>query len=221
MTSTKVAAKPPWRIRRRWMASVAVEFGLKIPPGFTVESDEPLQKTGRDLLLRIQKNLYARKLLAAKYVDGTFNSVTSRIATPPLTMADRAVKWAMDEVGEHEEPWGSNRGPRVHFYQSSTGAYNTFWCASFFWKAWQGAGYTGAVSAGAWYSTDHIGTRKTRASAKPGCGVSFNIGDGHIGMLLAFIGDQVKTVDGNTSDEVAVRLRPASEIHSISMPVMR
>lgn len=208
-----------YRPFRRWMHSYAVEHGLRIPAGFTVETNEPLQSVGRGFLLRIQKHLHAAhpKAFPAKYVDGTFNEPTQIIAVPPLSMGQKALNFAMLELGVHESG-GANRGPRVHEYQAVTRAYNTFWCASFFWWAWRQAGYEGAVSAGAWDSTDHHGQRLTLRQAKVGAGVSFNIGNGHIGMFIALVGNDVKTVDGNTSDEVAVRLRPISEIHSICMP---
>lgn len=194
---------------------------LEDEPGFVVDSHLPLSGPASRLLEREQKHMHAQKKLAERWIDGHLNAPTRKILIPPLpplTMADKAVKAAMRELGVHEEPWGSNAGPRVHWYQESTGAFNTYWCASFFWKMWQQAGYTGHTSAGAWDTTDHYGQRLTLAQFVPGCGVSFNIGTGHIGIGLAIIGNQVKSLDGNTSDEVAIRLRPVSEIHSICLP---
>lgn len=206
---------------RRSMEAYRRNWGLEKEPGFTVETGKPLGKPGRALLLRIQKNLHARKVLALKYVDGTLNSKTQALLIPPLSKADKAVAYSLSQQGVHESPWGSNRGEDVHRYQSSTGAYNAAWCASFFWYAWQKAGYRGPTSAGAWYSTDHIGVRQTIHTALPGDGVSFNIGDGHIGMFLSvnWNTQMVKTNDGNTNNQVAVRERPIHSIHSISRPV--
>lgn len=207
-----------YRPLRRATEAYRRAWNLAEEPGVTVESSLPPGKPLRRLVYRCQENMHARKILDEAHVDGTYNAPTQRILIPPLVPGDIAVRFAMGEVGVHEEPWGSNRGPRVHEYQAVTGAYNTFWCASFFWWAWRKAHYEGAVSAGAWYSTDSLGRRVTLAEATPGCGVSFNEGDGHIGMFLARVGSQVKTVDGNTDNEVAVRLRPISLIHSICLP---
>lgn len=204
---------------RRAMESYRRNQGLAKEPGFTVETAKPLGKPGRNLLRRIQKNLHARDLLAEKFIDGTLNSKTQAILIPPLSMGDKAVAYALSQVGVHETPWGSNRGSDVHRYQSSTGAYGQAWCASFFWYCWQQAGYRGSTSAGAWDTTDNHGTRVPGiAHARPGDGVSFNIGDGHIGMYLSHTKTHVKTDDGNSGDQVAVRERPISQIHSICRP---
>lgn len=211
----------PWRIR---LVGYCNEHGLRsyreIPEerGFDPAAHGPLRTPGHHLCARVQRHAHAAGHLAEEFIDGTLNTPTQRLLAPPLSMGDLAVKAAMREVGVHEDPWGSNRGTRVHQYQAVTGAYNTFWCASFFWWAWVQAGYHGGVSAGAWDSTDHYGTRIPIAQATPGCGVSFNEGDGHIGMFLARIGASVKTVDGNTSNEVAVRVRPITLIHTVCQP---
>lgn len=204
---------------RRAMAAYRANWGLKREDGFTVESGLPLGKPARALLRRIQENLHARGLLPERYVDGTLNSKTQALLIPPLSMADKAVAYALSQQGVHESPWGSNRGGDVHRYQSSTGAYGAAWCASFFWYCWQVAGYRGTTSAGAWDTTDSHGTHIVDiAHAKPGDGVSFDVGNGHIGMYLSHTASTVKTIDGNTSDQVAVRERPISSIHSICRP---
>lgn len=193
--------------------------GLAKEKGFTVETGRPLGKPARALLKRIQENLHARNLLGEKYIDGTLNSKTQVLLIPPLSMGDKAAAYALSQVGVHESPWGSNRGADVHRYQSSTGAYGAAWCASFFFYCWQRAGYTGPTSAGAWDATDHHGTPiPSIAHARTGDGVSFNVGDGHIGMYLSHAAKTVRTVDGNTSDQVAIRDRPISQIHSICRP---
>lgn len=207
-----------YRPLRRAVEAYRRAWNLAKEPGVVIETRLPPGKPERRLLYRCQENMHARHLLDEAHVDGTFNLPTQHILIPPLSMGDLAVKFAMKEVGVHEEPWGSNSGKRIHQYQAVTGAYNEAWCASFFWWSWVSAGYHGTVSAGAWDSTDHHGKRVTITQAVPGCGVSFDEGDGHIGMFLARVGSNVKTVDGNTSDEVAVRINPISLIHSICLP---
>lgn len=49
----------------------------------------------------------------------------------PPTLPQIAVGIAKAEVGVTEHPAGSNSGPRVHTFQSATGAYGQPWCASF------------------------------------------------------------------------------------------
>lgn len=207
---------------RKWRRAINAyrkAWGLEKEPGFTVETGKPLGKPARALLLRVQKNLHARGLLAEKYVDGTLNTPTQILLLPPLTMGDKAAAYALGQQGVHESPWGSNRGRDVRRYQTSTGAYGEAWCASFFWYCWQRAGYRGPTSAGAWDTTDHYGQPIAHInSALPGDGVSFDVGDGHIGIYLSRTKTTVKTIDGNTSDQVAVRERPISSIHSICRP---
>lgn len=49
----------------------------------------------------------------------------------PLTFGQKVMRVATSQVGVREYPPASNAGPRVHDYQSVTGAYNAPWCASF------------------------------------------------------------------------------------------
>lgn len=206
---------------RRAMASYRQKQGLKKEDGFTVETGKPLGKPARALLRRIQTNMVSAGELKVRYVDGTLNSKTQAILIPPITGAEKAVDYALSQVGVHETPWGENTGADVHRYQSSTGAYGEAWCASFFWYCWQQAGYKGPTSAGAWNTTDAYGTHVGGINlAHRGDGVSFNTGEGHIGVYLSHTAHDVTTVDGNTSDQVAVRKRPISMIHSICRPVI-
>lgn len=188
------------------------------PKGFTVETWKPLGKPARDLLRRVQKNMAARGILDLKYVDGTLNTKTQELLIPPLSLGEKAVTYGMTQVGTHESPWGSNSGADVHRYQSSTGAYGAAWCASFVWYCWQEAGYKGPTSAGAWNTTDSIGTRVALSQAREGYPVSFNIGEGHVGLYLSHDADSVRTLDGNTNNQVAIRDRPISQIHAICRP---
>lgn len=204
---------------RRAMEGYRRDQGLGKEEGFTVETAKPLGKPARRLLRRIQKNMLARKLIKLEDVDGTLNEHTQNILLPPLTMGDKAIAYAMTQIGVHESPWGSNSGADVTRYQTSTGAYHTFWCASFVWYCWQKAGYKGPTSAGAWYTTDHIGLKVLLKAAKPGDPVSFNIGDGHVGLYTHHDSQYVYTIDGNTDNQVANRKRSINLIHSICKPV--
>jgi cell wall-associated NlpC family hydrolase len=212
-----------WRQKRKWIYGYAVTWMGKenVVKGFNPRSVLPFGKPARKQLLLDQKNLLARKLLAPYEVDGTWNTATDRIAFPPLSVGKRVIALAAKELGTVEVPFGSNRGKRVNYYQSSTGAYNTFWCASFCWKMWQEAGYKGAVSAGAWRSTDLIGTKVVlAASLQPGDLVSLNEGDGHIGLFVKHnaAAKTVTLIAGNTSNSVKEVDYPISLIHSMCRP---
>lgn len=207
----------PYRLA---MLAYQREWGLAKEPGFETAPHGVLGKPARRLLVRIGENMVARKLLDAKYVDGTLNTHIQHVLIPPITFGQAVAHRLLSQVGVHEVPWGANTGPQVRVYQSVTGGYFEPWCASF--RSWGlvEEGYTGRVSARAW-DFDDIGQRISDLwhninAAKVGDAVTFNIGDGHIGTYLSHTSSMVKTVDGNTSDQVAVRERPLSEIRTIT-----
>lgn len=202
----------PYRLA---MESYRREWGLEKEKGFETAPHGPLKGPGHRLLMREQTNMVARKILPAKYVDGILNEPTRKILIPPITFGEAVAHTALSQVGVHEVPWGSNTGPEVRIYQSITGGYYEPWCASFVSWALAENGYKGRVSARAWDWED-IGTKVSLASAKVGDIVPFNIGDGHVGIYLSHTSTMVKTVDGNTSDQVAVRERPLSVIRAIT-----
>lgn len=211
-----------------------IDHELAPQKGFVVHRKGPLMLPGRKLFYRISKNMEAQNNLAVGAEDTIlpFPGVhATAILTkafrnalippkPKLTLGDKAVAYAMTQVGVHESPWGSNEGEDVRRYQSSTGAYGAAWCASFVSYCWQKAGYQGSVSAGAWNLTDRCGTRVADVRhAKPGDAVSLNEGQGHVGLFCALVGDQVRLIAGNTNNQVAVRDYPVKIIHSISRPL--
>ena len=61
------------------------------------------------------------------------------------TLVEKAVEFALGEVGIREQPLGSNRGPRVDQYNQASGAGNgALWCMSFvYWCFQQAAAHTG------------------------------------------------------------------------------
>lgn len=213
---------------RNEMVVYAHVHGLKVEPGFDVNSSAPLAKPGRAFLLREQKHMMAlykqdkKKNVQFKKIkaSGVLDAPTRAVLLPPISFGEEVAHWCLNEVGVHEVPWGSNSGARIHYYQTSTGDYNDAWCASFRSKALQECGYKGPVSARAW-AFDDIGVRISTLlhgleHAQVGDAVTFNIGDGHIGTYLSHDNSNVKTVDGNTSDQVAVRERPLSVIRTIT-----
>lgn len=206
---------------RRGMIHYANVHELAIEKGFVVNTNLPLGKVARRFLTRLQRHMHAQhpRAFPVKYIDGTLNSRTKAILVPPVpdSMGSKALIRALKEVGVHEYPWGSNRGRRVGYYQSSTGEYGAAWCASFCCKMWQLAGYKGPTSAGAWNLTDNYGTRVSLENAKPGDCVSLDTTQGHVGILerVNHTLGTVTLVAGNTSDSVKIKDYPMSMIHSI------
>ena len=129
---------------------------------------------------------------------------------------DKAVDSALHDLGVHEQPMGSNRGPRVQVYQHATwlGGSGFPWCVAawLYWTLHAGLNmpYHGA---GAYALLDwarKVGWDVPLNRAMPGDAVIFNVGSGHCAMFLSLHGSTVKTVDGNVSDSVALRERPVS-----------
>lgn len=213
-----------WRQKRKFICGYCKTWGLTILPGFSATSPLPFKKVARKQLLHVEQNLKARDLLGEKDVDGTWNAALDKIAFPPPAAGQKVIAWAAKELGTKEQPFGSNRGKRVEFYQSSTKAYYTFWCASFCWKAWQAAaGYKGVTNAGAWRSTDSLGTPVHAVIAlEPGDLVSLNEGDGHVGLFvrLNVAAKTVTLIAGNTANSVKEEDYPISMIHSMCRPTI-
>lgn len=190
--------------------------------GYLLHSYLPFGKAARNVIQRVANNLQARKMITAVENNGTLNTAMQNALLPPPpkeTMGQKTLRLALKEVGVHEDPMGSNRGRRVEYYQSSTGAYGLAWCASFCSKMAQDAGYTGSVSAGAWNLTDTCGHHVSGLrAALPGDAVSLNEGEGHVGLLMSvhWSAGTFTMVSGNTNDAVHINDWPISLIHSIS-----
>ncbi len=147
---------------------------------------------------------------------------------PPFPKHAAALKWALNEQAHHvqEIPLGSNRGPRVEYYQSFDwipgGGYP--WCVDFVQAAWaEGAGQPLPwKTAGAYDLLDRAkkqgGWTCPLSLAVPGDIIVWNIGSGHASMLrVPWKGGNglVATVDGNVSDRVDLRERPASLVRGV------
>jgi hypothetical protein len=132
-----------------------------------------------------------------------------------------ALQWARRQLGEHEQPPGSNTGPFVVECQRATWLAGTRWpwCVAFYLRAWQATGrplpWRGA---GAWAFLDwarKAGWAVPLERAVPGDAIVWRFGSGHCSMLdqpYAATRPLVVTVDGNVSDAVQRRRRPAAEV---------
>jgi cell wall-associated NlpC family hydrolase len=133
-----------------------------------------------------------------------------------VTRHDKAMVIARVEVGVHEEPMRSNRGPRVQVYQHATWLPGTGWpwCVAFVQWVWKKAGLEFPdKTAGAY---DLLARAKKRglsvpvSKALPGDAIVFKIGSGHAALLARpyhLTEPYVETIDGNVSDMVAHRRR--------------
>lgn len=131
------------------------------------------------------------------------------------------------KAGVREVPLGSNTGPRVREMQGHTWLGGTRWpwcvaaCVTWAEEAGFVLPYQGA---GAYAFLDWArrnGWSKPLSRAIPGDFVVFNIGAGHMAMLVEYDAraGTVETIDGNSSDRVRRVLRSASLVRgAVTLP---
>lgn len=146
---------------------------------------------------------------------------------PPQSLSSLAaavLDVAADEVGVHEQPLGSNRGPKVDQYIRTTGLDPTQdsypWCMCFvywcFTQAAQQAGVQNLVPKngsvhGAWERSQAkpgvvvvpaLAARRDPAQIKPGMVFFIDTGNshGHVGIVAANVNSFLETIEGNTND---------------------
>jgi hypothetical protein len=125
------------------------------------------------------------------------------------------------ELGVREVPMGSNRGPRVRQYQSSTGAYGAAWCVSFLQWGLQKNGVPRIAnrSAGVFYCVDWA--RKNgylRYSPKPGYLAAYMWSAGHIGIVEELSSGGFMAIEGNASNMVRRNWRDGRNTVYIKVP---
>jgi hypothetical protein len=136
------------------------------------------------------------------------------------TAGQRALQFAQAEVGQAEQPPGSNDSPRIAEYRTATAGSGVGpWCAYFVsWAAKQagvplgeaGQGF-GAVSAVASWA-QRTGRWNPAASGQPPQAGDLIVWDGrHIGIVESVDADgKIHTVEGNSSNMVTRRTHDAS-----------
>lgn len=132
-------------------------------------------------------------------------------------------------LGQHEQPPGSNRGVFVQQCQAATWLPGSGWpwCVAAWVKAWTTTGLklpylgAGAYQMLAWYQQHLPRWVVPLAKAKPGAAVILNIGSGHCAMLEHPYdgGPVVHTIDGNWGDAVARVQHPAGQVRGCVDPV--
>jgi hypothetical protein len=149
-------------------------------------------------------------------------ALAQRRATPvvsgPTLRALRIKALELSQLGVHEVPDGSNRGPRISYgsggfgpYQGATGAYGAAWCASF--QVWAvhaaGYGWVGDRSAGVLYIEGWAHARGyIQATAKVGDLVAYLDDGGHIGYVVKVTASGYVEVSGNTGNAVRETWHP-------------
>jgi CHAP domain-containing protein len=148
-------------------------------------------------------------------------AVAPAAAPAGTTPAARMVAMAQGEVGQAEQPPGSNNSPRIAQYRTATaGAPGPGpWCAYFVsWLA-RGAGVPvgdqgqGFGSVDALYAWAQKSGRAIPASSgqdpKPG---DLVVWDEHIGIVESVRPDgSIQTIEGNSSDRVSRRVHPKGD----------
>lgn len=141
-----------------------------------------------------------------------------KIVVPGASKMALAIKsLEVAQLGVHEVPSNSNRGPCISYtcrlgtlgyfgpYQGSTGAYGLAWCASF--QQWafgaRGPGYFANRSALVSY-IEHWAQQRgyLNAKAKVGSLVAFLDDGGHMGYVTKVLASGYVTIEGNASNSV-------------------
>ena len=122
------------------------------------------------------------------------------------------------EVGQAEQPPGSNESPRIAEYRTATAGSGVGpWCAYFTsWAAReagvplgdQGQGYGRVDDVWAWAERSGKAIPAAGATPQPG---DLIVWDEHIGIVETVLPDgRVQTIEGNSSDAVTRRVHDAS-----------
>ena len=143
-------------------------------------------------------------------------------AAPTVTKHYLAVLAARADIGQHEQPLGSNTGAFVIACQRATwlGGTGWPWCRGSVLKWRKQAGdKPGDGSAGAWDALERARKRGEVldpggwANAIPGDEVIWNVGSGHSSLLEEpVVGGVVRSIDGNSADSVRRCERPLSQV---------
>jgi CHAP domain len=151
---------------------------------------------------------------------GTTSTGTPALTGTPLLPGSgteaglRAVEFARGEVGQAEQPPGSNDSPRIAQYREAVlGAGVGPWCADFVsWAARQagaplGDKGEGFQSVGAlWSWAESSGRAIPADSGPPQPGDLIVWGGEHVGIVEAVLPDgSIRTIEGNSSDQVSQR----------------
>ena len=131
---------------------------------------------------------------------------------------ESALHYAASQIGVHEDPWGSNSGPKVRMYQAATflGGTGWPWCAAFVCWVWKQGGhplpYNTASAYGMLDWAKRNGWAIPSKQLTPGDPVVFNVGSGHVSIFERWEGETIHTIDGNHLNQVMRVARPHSVV---------
>jgi hypothetical protein len=146
-----------------------------------------------------------------------------------MSLQTDALKVAVTQLGQHENPFGSNWGKPVQDYLKTVGInFPASWCMAFvYWCYDQTCKEKGIanplVKSGGVLNCWNSADKKYRVVGKPQAGdifiMDFGKGLGHTGIVEKVDANFVYTIDGNTNDsgsregiEVCRKQRPKSKI---------
>lgn len=140
----------------------------------------------------------------------------------PKHQAALAAAYRDLRAGVHEEPWGSNTSGRIREMQAHTNLGGSYWpwcvAADLTWKIEGGlpTPYRGASAYGHAAWARKTGWLVPLVKAIPGDTIIFRVGSGHDAMLASpwRPGQQVHTIDGNSSDRVKENWRFAGLVYA-------
>lgn len=140
------------------------------------------------------------------------------------TLKEKALKIAITQLGQHENPLGSNWGVPVKSYLASVGiGFPASWCMAFvYWCFNQVGGINPLVKTGGVLNAYNTADKKYRI-ADPQAGdifiMDFGKGLGHTGIIEKVDATFIYTVEGNSNDsgsregiEVCRKQRPRTKI---------
>jgi hypothetical protein len=145
-------------------------------------------------------------------------AATPMTLTAPTSAGQAIVQLVRGEVGQAEQPPGSNDSPRIAQYRQATAGSGVGpWCAYFVsWAAREagvpigdsGQGYGLVDDVYAW--AQRAGKAIPAGSGTPQPG-DLIVWDEHIGVVESVLPDgRVQTIEGNSSDQVSRRVHDAS-----------
>jgi hypothetical protein len=156
---------------------------------------------------------------------GTFAATLASVNTNPsygASAGSRLVAAAESQIGQAEQPPGSNESPAIAEYRSATAgaAPGEPWCAYFAsWAARQAGEPLGAQGQGLgsvsaiWSWAQSAGRAVPNGpgvTPKPGDLIVF--GGEHVGIVKGVLPDgSIQTIEGNYENKVSLNVRPAGE----------
>lgn len=155
----------------------------------------------------------------ANVLGGVLSS-QSAVNVSGASVAQQMVSVAEGEIGQSEQPPGSNDGPRIAVYRSAVAGAQPGepWCADFVsWVAAQagvplgdsGTGFSSVAGITEWASRTG---RLLAPGVTPQPGDLILFGDRHVGMVESVNSDgSLNTIEGNSSSAVSRVHRQASE----------